>query len=150
MRIDIDGFAVLRGIGAHRAAFPDLGAEAAKTARALVTRQIAAKATGLKSLRDIRSAIGDDAFALILDGLTDAQIASLVTKLDKNHPERASAKPDWRRRHVAALVNGSVEPAAKAAGKMTKEPKPPKPKKEAPRAERIEYASAGATRKRKG
>jgi hypothetical protein len=43
-----------------------------------------------------RAALGADAFDLILDGLTDNQVKSLVTRVDKHHPELKTASPEWR------------------------------------------------------
>jgi hypothetical protein len=66
-----------------------------------VIKQLKAKNTGLHSVRDIRKAIGADAFGLIMDGMTDAQVKSLVSKLDKKHPELKSSqnhRPSRKRR----------------------------------------------------
>jgi hypothetical protein len=87
MVLDIDGFAVFRSIGAHPRAFASIATEVAKVARGLVVKQINAKTSDLKSVRNICAAIGRDSFDLILDGLTDGQVKSLVAKVDKHHPE---------------------------------------------------------------
>jgi hypothetical protein len=148
MALDIDGFAVLRSIGAHHGTFPDIAADASKAARALVIKQIKAKNVQLKSIQGVRKAIGADSFNLILDGMPDAQIKTLVGRLDKSHPELKTSSPQWRREHVRALVAGSVEPTVKS-------PSPPKRKKggkvsseQAGTPELISYRSAGAKRKR--
>ena len=148
MPLDIDGFAVLRSIAAHPSAFSDVAVEAAKAARALVTKQIKGKGSTLKSLRDVRKALGGDAFNLILDGVPDPQVKTLVTRFDKHHSDLKASNPQWRRRQLSALVDGSVEPAAKPkvvpkgkAGKKAASKQPDVP-------ELLEYSSAGATRKR--
>lgn len=149
MALDIDGFAVMRSIAAHPSIFPDVAADVAKTARALVTKRIKAKASTLTSLRDVRKALGADTFNLILDGLPDPQVKSLVTKFDKHHPDLKASNPQWRRRQLSALAEGSAEPAEKPK-------KPPKaraakkalPKQSKAPPERLDYSSAGATRKR--
>lgn len=127
MALDLDAFAVLRAIGAHAALFGDAKADAAKAARALVVKQIKAKATGLAALRALRKALGEETFALVVDGLKDAELKTLVARVDKENAEAKTASPAWRRRHLVALVSGAAEPAVKAP----KEPKAPKAKKPA-------------------
>ena len=148
MALDIDGLAVLRSIATHPSIFSDIAADAAKAARALVTKQINGKGVTLKKLRDVRKALGDDAFSLILDGLPDAQIKSLVTKFDKYHPDLKTSNPPWRRRQLSALADGSAEPAEKpkAAPKPKAGKKAATPGSATP--ERLDFSSAGATRKR--
>jgi hypothetical protein len=149
MALDIDGFAVMRSIAAHPSTFPDVAADAAKAARGMVTKQFKAKAFTLASLRNIRKALGAETFNLIMDGLPDAQIKTLVTKFDKHHLDLKTSNPQWRRRQLSALAEGSAEPAEKPK----KEPKAKAAKKASakqPKAqpERLDYSSAGATRKR--
>jgi len=148
MALDIDGFAVLRSIATHPSIFSDVAAEVSKTARTLVTKQIASKGSTLKSLRDVRKALGGDAFNLMLDGVPDPKIKSVVTKLDKHQPELKTSNPQWRRRHLSALMDGSVEPTAKpkAAPKAKAAKKAASKQPDVP--EFLDYSSAGATRKR--
>ena len=147
MMLDVDGFAVFRSIGSHPGTFAAIAAEVATTARTLVVRQIAHKGTGLKALRDIRAAIGQQAFSLVADGMSDAQIKSLAAKLDKHNPDLPTSNVAARRRHVLALADGSAQPSEKqkAASRPTKPKKMPVPP--AP-ANRIQFSSAGAIRKR--
>jgi hypothetical protein len=147
MGLDINGFAVLRSIGSHPDAFAAIGAEVAKQARILLVKQIAHKDAGLKAVRDIRAAVGAEAFNLITDGMSDAQIKSLAVKLDRHNPELKATNGAARRRHVLALAEGAAEPLEKA--KSARKPAPSK-KTEAPLspANRIQFASAGATRRR--
>ena len=147
MALDVDGFAVFRSIGSHPDTFAAIAAEAAKTARALVVKQIAHKDTGLKAVRDIRAAVGPEAFSLIADGMTDAQTETLAVKLDKHNPDLRTANGAARRCHVLALADGSAQPSEKQKGapkpaKSKKAPAPPGP------VDRIHFSSAGATRKR--
>jgi hypothetical protein len=147
MALDVDGFAVFRSIGSHADAFVAIAAEVAKSARTLVAKQIAHKDTGLKAVRDIRAAVGPEAFNLITDGMTDAQIKSLAVRLDKHNPELKASNSAARRLHVLALAGGSAEPLEKSKSAR----KPTQSKKiEAPlsSADRIQFRSAGATRRR--
>lgn len=154
MALDIDGLAVLRNIAAHPAAFSEVttevAPETAKVARALVTKQLKSKSLTLKNLRDVRKALGAETFNLILDGVADAQIKSVVAKIDKNHPDLKTSNPQWRRRQLGALADGSAESAEKV--KAAPKPKGGKqtPPKAAEEPQRLDYSSAGATRKRGG
>jgi hypothetical protein len=147
MALDIDGFAVMRSIGSHSSAFPAISADLIKAARTLVVKEIRHKNTGLKALRDIRTALGPEAFSLITDGMPDPQINSLAAKLDKNHPELKTSDSAWRRRHLLLLADGSVEPMEKAKA-PPKQEKVKKPRSAPSTPERISFASAGAMRKR--
>jgi hypothetical protein len=147
MVLDVDGFAVFRSIGSQPDAFAAIAAEVAKTARTLVVKQIGHKDTGIKAVRDIRAAVGSEAFSLIADGMTDTQIKSLAAKLDKYNPELKTSSGAARRRYVLALADGSAEPVekSKSAPKAAKSKK-----KQVPLtgADRIQFSSAGAIRKR--
>jgi hypothetical protein len=144
MALDVDGFVVLRTIGVHPHIFKAVAADAVKAARTLVVKQIAHKNTGLKTVRDIRAAIGREAFSLIMDGMSDAQIKSLTARLDK-HAAQAKVADGTARLHVLALADGSTQPLAQPEGgtgtaRSKKTPAPPSPPA------RINYKSAGASR----
>src|SRR6266849_275459 len=144
MALDVDGFAVFRSIGCHSEAFAAIAAEVAKSARTLVVKQIAHKDTGLKAVRDIRAAVGAEAFGLITDGMSDAQIKSLAARLDKHNPELKTANGAARRLHVCALVDGSAEPLEKQKS-VSKPAKSKKKQMPLSPANRIQFSSAGAT-----
>jgi hypothetical protein len=147
MALEIDGFAVFHSIGSHRAAFMGIAADLVKAARTLVVKLIKDKKTSLAALRDIRTALGAETFNLITDGMADPQIKSVAANLDKHHPGLKTSDAAWRRRHVLALADGSVEPMEKpkSAPKVEKAKKPPAVPKTP---ERVSFVSAGATRKR--
>ncbi len=147
MALDVDGFAVFRSIGAHPDAFAAVAADVVKTARTLVVKQMAHKDTRLEAVRNIRAAVGGEAFGLIMDGMSDVQIKSLAARLDKHNPELKSSSDATRRSHVLALADGSAQPSEKQkagpkAARSKKAPAPPS------LAERIHFSSAGVTRKR--
>jgi hypothetical protein len=145
-RLEVDGFAVLHSIGSHRDIFAALARDIARTARMLVIRQIAHNETGLETVRSIRAAVGLEAFRLIVDGMSDAQIKSLALRIDRHAPQ-ARAEDGAARRHVLALAEGAVQPSEKPQGaaRAPRAKKPPAPPAPLPR---IHYESAGATRKR--
>src|SRR5262245_44182049 len=87
MALDVDGFAVLRSIGSNPDTFAAIAPGLARVARMLVVKQIRHKDTGLKAVRDIRTAVGPEAFNLFADGMADTQIKSLAARLDKHNSE---------------------------------------------------------------
>jgi hypothetical protein len=126
MSIALDGFEVFRQIGKHANVFATIRADVDKQARALVVKCLKAKSVGLDALRDIRNAVGDDLFGLVVDGLKDAEVKTLLTRLDKHHPDLKQSDPNWQRHQLNALANGSSSPhappvkAKKATGKKAK------------------------------
>jgi hypothetical protein len=147
MALDVDGFAVFRSIGSHTEAFAAIATEVAKSARTLVVKQIAHKDTGLKAVRAIRAAVGPEAFGLITDGMSDAQIKTLAAKLDRHNPELRTANGVAQRLHVRALVDGSTQPSEKQKGAF-RPVKAQKPTATPDPSDRIHFSSAGAIRKR--
>jgi hypothetical protein len=145
-RLEVNGFEILRTIGVHAHLFKMISADVGKAARALVIKQIAHKNTALKSVRDIRAAVGPEAFSLIVDAMSDAQIKSLTLKLDR-HAAQAKAADGTARRHIIALAEGSAQPFEQPtdAPKTIRPKKTPAPPSSPPR---VHYVSAGATRKR--
>jgi len=143
MLLEVDGFAVLRTIGTNHAAFPAIAGDAAKAARALVLKQITHKSTGVQAVRSIRAALGEDVFTLIVDGMSNAQIKSLATRLDK-HGTAGKAGHGAARLHILALAAGTAEAAAQPPSRTPKASRTRKPAPTPPA--RIHYESAGAVR----
>ena len=117
MAVDLDGFSLLYSIGAHAHVFSEIKIDVLKAARTLVVKQLKTKSAGMKSLRDVRETLGHDSFALIVDGMKDAEVKSLLGKLDKHQPELKGSNPQWRVAQLRALADGSIEPAAEDAAK---------------------------------
>jgi hypothetical protein len=113
MALDLDGFAALRKIAANPKTFPAAAVEARKAARTLVLKQLRDKETQVEDLREIRKLLGREQFSLMVDGMPDATVKSLVTKFDRHNPESRGATPDWRRQHLVALAAGTSNPAPK-------------------------------------
>jgi uncharacterized protein (DUF4415 family) len=112
MSITLDGFKVLRRLGENADAFAPVRVDADKTARGLVVKCLKAKTTGIDGVRAIHQALHDKQFELIVEGLKDAEVKSLLTKIDKHHPELKTQNAQWRRRHLIALTSGAAEPSA--------------------------------------
>ncbi|MGA2289333.1 hypothetical protein [Bradyrhizobium sp.] len=138
MSIALDGFDVLRRLGAHAGIFTSIRADVDKAARVLVVKCLKAKSVGIDALRDIQKALGDNSFELVLEGLKDGEVTSLLTRLDQHHPELKlnGAAPAWRRQHLKALAAGTSHPSAPPAKqikarKKTSIPEPPRLQSEA-------------------
>ncbi|AWN47312.1 hypothetical protein DK419_14130 [Methylobacterium terrae] len=116
MALEIDGLAVLCAIAEAPEAFPAIRSDVTKAAHALVTKQLKAKTLDLAGLRAVREALGPQPLALIVDGLKDAEVKALVTRLDKHHPDLKDGPAVIHRRHLMALaadLDAVGPPAAK-------------------------------------
>ena len=143
MAIDVDGFAVLGAIAAHPALFASLKPEVAKTARALVGKQLKDKGLTHDALRRLAEAIGPEAFDLVADAMSDQEVKAVLAKVDRHGVLEVAAQ----RAHLMALAHGRAAPASPAATKAAKPPKAVKEPK--PAVERAGNSKAmRATRKR--
>ncbi|CCD88416.1 conserved protein of unknown function [Bradyrhizobium sp. ORS 285] len=111
MPIALNGFEVFEQVGKHANLFAPIRADVDKQARALLVKCLKHKSIGLDVLRDVREALGTSQFGLILEGLKDAEVKSVVTRLDKHHPELKKSSAGWRRDHLNALADGSALPS---------------------------------------
>jgi hypothetical protein len=123
MAIDLDGFDVLGAISRSAAAFQDVRSDVGKYARTLVVAQLK-KRPELDSVRAVSGALGAAAFSLVVDGMKDTEVKTLLGKLDKYHPELKTGTSEWCRTHLRSLAVGATQPATKAIP-------PPKGKKAA-------------------
>ncbi|NVO13394.1 MAG: hypothetical protein HXX10_05095 [Rhodoplanes sp.] len=155
MSLAIDGFAVLRSIGTHAAAFGDVAAEARRTAQRLVAKQIMIAATDLGALRNVYIAVGEADFGLVLDGMSDADIRCGLLTIDPHRPGIATASGTWCRSRFRALAGGTAEPAPKPASAVAARSRsvraPGQSKAAATRArpERLHSAAMVAVRRKK-
>ncbi|GJD64235.1 hypothetical protein [Methylobacterium frigidaeris] len=134
MALEIDGLAVLCAIAETPEAFPAIRSDVTKAAHALVTKQLKAKTLDLPGLRAVRSALGPQPLALIVDGLKDAEAKALVIRLDKHHPDLKDGPAVAHRRHLMALA-ADLDPVAAPAAKAKPAKAPAKPKPAAKAAE---------------
>jgi hypothetical protein len=134
MSIALDGFEVLRRIGKHAELFAPVRGEVDKQSRALVVKYLKTKSVGLDALREVREALGQELFALVIDGLKDTDIKSILTRLDKHHPDVKAGTMSWRRQHLNSLLDGaSIPQAAPVKAKKTSAKKAKKADAEPPR-----------------
>jgi hypothetical protein len=119
MAIALDGLRALRRIGKHPAVFAAARIDADKAARSIVTKVLKAKTTDLTALRALREALHDEPFALIVEGLKDADIKAVLLRLDSHHPDVKDGSPASRQRHLLALAAGEAEPTAASAEAKT-------------------------------
>lgn len=122
MALDVDGFALLRAIARSPDVYPDIRAEAAKVGRALVVRQLKARTLSLRGLREIHDSLGADAFGLVIDGLTDAEVRNLVLRFDRHHPADKATQAGGLRRHLAGIASW-IEPTRKPDQPVAPAPK---------------------------
>jgi hypothetical protein len=145
MALDLDGFAVFDRIGKHPDVFSTIDIDVKKAARSLIVKHLKAKAIGLTEIRDTRKALGEATFRLVVDGLTDAEVKSVLTKVDKHHPEMKAGSPSWRRQQLGGLANGSIEPTQKLASTKST---PKRIAKEHAGPKRLNSVAIAATRRR--
>ncbi len=150
MALEFDGFEAWRAVAESPDTFVSLRADAAKSARAALVKYLKAKTSGLAELRRARKALGKQTFGLLLDGMKDAEVKTLVARLDKHHPDLKAADAAWRRQHILQLVKGDIEPAAKPDKPAKNTKAASKPKQAEARADKNSewFTSAGAVRKR--
>jgi hypothetical protein len=146
MALDLDAFETWRAIAKEPEVFAPIKADAAKAARSLVVKYLKSKAVDLGRAADIRKALGKETFGLILDGMKDAEVKSLVTRFDKHNAEAKVATAEWRRRHLLDLVRGERAPAVKSAKPAKRSTAPRGGRKKDENADA--HVSAGAVRKR--
>jgi hypothetical protein len=146
MALSLNGMAVLLAIAQNRAIFSSVSADAAKYARTLVMKQLKAKSSGLSTLHDVRSALGRESFSHIMDAMSDSEVKSIVSRLDKHHPELKTSGPAWRRTHLSALSEGKTEPTEKPA-RVTKATT--RSRKSPAKREFLDLQSMKATRRRR-
>lgn len=129
-----DGYTLLGTIAGAPDVFPDVRAEAAKAARALIVKQLKAKTLPLSGLRRVHDSIGETTFKHVVGEMKDAEVKSLVARLDKDNAAMKAADGGERVRRLLALAAGA-EPAAKAA-KPPREKAAKPPGSKAPKATR--------------
>ena len=115
MPIALDGFEVFQQIGRHAGLFAPIRADVEKQAMTLVVKWLKAKSVDLDGIRAMFGALGNAQFGLVLDGLKDADIKSVLTRIDKHHPDVKQGSARWRRDHLNALADGSSAPHAAPA-----------------------------------
>lgn len=133
MSIALDGFKVLRRLGESPEAFGFVRADVDKAARALIVKCLKAKSTGIDAIHAIHKALHGKPFELIVEGLKDAELKSILTRLDKHNPEIKTQSAHERRQHLLALSSGANDPSAPAAKAV--KAKASAPKKSARKAE---------------
>jgi hypothetical protein len=146
MAREFDGFEVWRAIAESPDIFTALRADAAKSARTALVKYLRLRTLGLADVRAVRKALGKTLFRLLVDGMTDAEVTTLLARLDKHHAGLNTAEATWKRQHLLALAKGDAEPTPKPekpARKWRAERKP----QEAPQ-NGDWFMSAGAVRKR--
>lgn len=148
MPLDIDGYAVLGAIARKPDAFPAIKNDVSKISRTLVVKQLKEKSLSLDMARDVVAAIGDDAFDMILEPMTDAEIKALLSKIDKFDVDTRKESAQIQRKHISQLVKGEKAPAIKQTQAKAPKVKAP-PKEKAPLKAKVERAANSRAMKAK-
>jgi hypothetical protein len=115
----------------------------AKAAIDVIATQLKDKGCNLEMARRIVRVVGREPVLAALDEQSSTFIEGLVNKFDKANSNRAKAEGSWTRTHLAALVEGRVEPEV-APAKVKRTPAPKKLKKaEVQRALQLSRAMSG-------
>lgn len=119
MTVALNGYEIAKSIGSNPAAFPDVRVELQKAMLTTLTAQLKSKKLSVEQLKVIRSALGAQAFSLVLEHL-DKPLAAVTKTLDPHCQEQKGATAGWHRKHLDALASGALSPAAKAEKSPTK------------------------------
>jgi hypothetical protein len=134
MSIMLNGYEVLRRIGSYPDTFAKVRVDVDKQARALVVKCLKHKSSDLAAQREIFRALGQEHFGLVVEGLKDSEVKTILTRLDKHHPDVKGGTSAWRNQHFKALAEGTAHPSdppakpAKKSKVTKKEPKPERPR----------------------
>lgn len=91
MTLTLDGFEVLRRIGASPKAFPTLEHEVAAVAEGLVTAELLSKELDRQAFAALLDALGEDTITLVLETLTQRQLRALAKLIDPHTRKRSGA-----------------------------------------------------------
>lgn len=134
---------LFQAFAAHPELFALKPATYAKAASDVVATQLKEKGCSLEMARRIVSVVGREPVLAALDDQTATFIQALVNKFDKANIARAKTEGSWARTHLAALVEGRVDPEV-PQGKAKRSPAAKKAKKaEVPRALNVSRAMSG-------
>ncbi|MGH6816599.1 MAG: hypothetical protein ACREC6_12940 [Hyphomicrobiaceae bacterium] len=115
MTLSLDGYDVLRRIGAHAAAFAAVKGDVAKTAEMLVKKQLKSKGTDLASLRTLVVVLGHDTLALVLETCSAGELRGFLKTFDPSCDVAKIRDSASARRHLLALAEGRIRPAKASA-----------------------------------
>lgn len=73
-------------------------------------KKLTAKGSSLSTLKEVAAAFSSENIRVILDGLTDAQVKSILKKIDKQNPRLNTAADTWRRGHLLDITLGTTQP----------------------------------------
>jgi hypothetical protein len=130
MGVNVNGFAVLGAISSNPDIFKSIKPDACKAATALVLTALKEKSLDLAQVRKIHRAVGAESFDLVLDGMKDAQLRSLLKTLDKHQTEIQDSTAREQRDHLDALILGATQASPAPAKKVA--PKSPRSKERSP------------------
>jgi hypothetical protein len=124
----LDGYELFALIGKHPDVFSEQRTAIDNAATSILSGRVKLKGFNLNEARRLRDAIGAEYFALLLDIMSDADLAKIVKKLDPHFVAAASADSIYIRHRIVGLASNQMELATKPE-KSPKEKAPKKPSK---------------------
>lgn len=110
MPIDVDGASILSIIAREPGIFACVQDQVSVIARGLVMKQLKDKSTTYDALQMIVQSIGQRDFAIIVDHMTDAEVKSILKKVDRLVAVSTPDLTQWRRDRLLALAAGLEAP----------------------------------------
>ena len=126
MPIDVDGASILATIAREPQLFAVVRDQASVIARNLVSKQLKDKSTHYDVLRMIAQSIGHRDFAVILDNMSDAEIKSVLKRVDGSNVSPMTDAAQWRRARLLALGTGLETPGVRTEASVAILAKPSK------------------------
>ena len=125
MTLSLDGYDVFRRIGSNASLFPDLKAEIARLAEALVRKHLTQRPLDITGWSRIVAVLGDDTIGLVLQTLDPVALKGLVRQLDPHWTPGKSRKGTSVEKHLIDLAHKRRRRSRKApaAAKLQKEPR---------------------------
>ena len=114
MALSIDSQTVLRTFADHPQLYPAIQGDLADFARKALVKQLKSKSTTAALLRQIHDAVSFETLAVVIDGMSAAEIVALAKKVDL-YSDHAKSGSDTHaaRAHLHAIAAGRAEPAVK-------------------------------------
>lgn len=115
MKVVLDSYDLLSRIGANRETFEGIDALVRRQASALLIAQLKHKGLDLERYRQVRSAIGAEAFELFMDTADEKVLKPIAKKIDPHSTLAKTGDAEELLPHLLHLAAGKVEPSPKPA-----------------------------------
>ncbi|MEO1192867.1 MAG: hypothetical protein AAFY02_13985 [Pseudomonadota bacterium] len=113
MPLELNGAQVLQTVLDKPHAFPVIHGELSRLAQSLMMKQLRQRSLGIEGLRAVETALGRETMLLVIDAMSDAEVKSLVVRMDPHYEGLRDADPAWQRGHLLQLSEGERDPQPK-------------------------------------